>query len=58
MTLPKDLEAEAAAVMAEQEIDIYRARFIVALRHELATGDVVDLDENGHAALPVKQPAA
>ncbi len=58
MTLPKDLEAEVQAVMTAQEIDIYRARFIVALRHGLTAGDVIELDENGHAIAPKQQPAA
>jgi hypothetical protein len=35
MTLSKSLESEAQAVAVEQEIDIYRPRFIVALRHGL-----------------------
>ena len=40
--MPKALEAEIQAVMAEQERDVFRARLIVALRHGLTTGDVVE----------------
>jgi hypothetical protein len=58
VTLSKDLESEAQSVAAEQEVDIYRARFMVALRHGLIAGDVVELDEKGQAITPAEKSAA
>jgi hypothetical protein len=58
MTLSKSLESEAQAVAAEQEVDIYRARFIVALRHGLVAGDVLELDDQGRAIAPAEKSAA